>query len=173
MYNLININGKTFTVEELNTFIEEAKKQTPKYPNGAEILPLTEGTKYYSHNLLFQPLNTPFVWKGDHHDFTYLQCQKVFLTQESLEKALAMEKKHFEIVQKVHEINAKNNWIADFKNNKQLKYFLYYSHSERHFKVKALSTTSQTVEYCMCLQAKNWLLEQTTEDLKAFLKMYN
>ncbi len=164
--------NRTYTIEELEALITEAKKSktTAKYPNGAEVFEPEIGTQYWFWSVGLDEWDSTHT--SDLIDLSLLKQQRVFLSKEARDKALVVEKRHWELIQKVHEINAENDWAVDWSDLEQQKYIVGYDCVDCQFEYDFYSNI-QTCTTHMCEKAMEWLLKQSESDKKAFLKIYN
>jgi len=148
------------------------KEETAKFPNGAEVFALENGAEYYCHNS-----DTGDISKNtwSHHNLheIFLRNQLVFLDEDKARFSTKLEKRHLEITQKIYQINAENNWVEDWSDKGQSKYYCYWSHGAN----KAYFTYSYVYQSCgevyYCEKAERYLKTLSEEDQKAFLLIYN
>ena len=75
-------------------------------------------------------------------------------------------KKHWEVKKKLKEINSENDWIADWGDPDQKKYYVYYDSDRATFDFwwnKAIKRQ----HFYMCEQAKDYFFTLSTEDNQA------
>jgi len=173
----------TFTREELdsNSLIAllgkysdsctiEYEKETAKFPNGAEVFAPENGTVYYSHDLdTGNILKTS--WNNSSIGSLLLTNQNVFLEKEKCESSGKLDNRHFELVQKIYQINAEYNWVADWGNCNQYKHFALWIHASGNIKFNVETIMQGTAVY-FCHPAKTYLENLSEEDQKAFLLIY-
>ena len=154
-------------------FVIENEKETPKFPNGAEVFAPKIGTKYfYSYNDAEGVSQT--TWNDDIDDILYLRNQLVFLEKEKCESSTVLKDRHLEITQKIYQINAENDWVADWSDQKQSKYFVLWDHPNSHgyYGVLDEGKMQSGGEVYYCEQAQRYVKTLSVEDQKAFLLIY-
>jgi len=163
--DLIRMKPEAFVIEY------EYEKETAKFPNGAEVLPLKEDALYYfrdkgTGNIL------PTYWGNSAADSLLLRNQEVFLEKDKCDYSIKLETRHLEIVQKIYQINAENNWVADWCKPVQQKHYCYWSHigNEACFISSISGQSGGGVYYCE--QAQEYLKTLSVADQKAFLLIY-
>jgi hypothetical protein len=164
----ITINGTLYRLVEEP---KKAEKKVLKYPNGAVVEAPEMYSEYY--NIDTPSDVTKYLWICDSLELSRLKNQNIFLTKEEAEKALDVELTHDRLLKKIIEINAENDWVADFKNPNQNKYFLYWCNGDRD-KSWSMQYIRRTGTIYMCEQAKDYMMSDAIsgEDFKKFLKIY-
>lgn len=173
MPNTIKLtHEKEYTKEELIA-LANSIPDILTYPNGAVVNAPRPGTDYWS----ISDDGSVFVegFCSYESDQYRLASQNVFVTEEEAEKALYVESIHNKYLKKIIEINTENNWVADWSNADQLKYYVSWD-----YKLKGKGYSYNTfasiggVVY-MCREAKDYMVsdEVSINDFKAFLKMYS
>jgi len=173
MSNKININGKEFTIEELNTLIETAKKPSQIfYENGACVRPLKDGQTYWYINGANDVYECQ--WNNFNADLNRLANQNLFLSKEYALKALDVMFTHNRILAKIKEIDAENNWKADWSDFNQKKYYVFWDF-EHKAKLSDYSRLYNRANIYMSEQSSDWLMsdEVSDSDFRKFLKIYD
>jgi len=149
------------------------KKETPKFPNGAEVLALEEGAEfYYYHETSEQVLQT--TWNESPWDTLFLRNQEIFLEKDKCESSTKIQNRHLEITQKVYQINAENNWVADWSDEEQHKHYILWNHSRScsYYGVLGNGNVRSGGEVYYCEKAEDYIKTLSIEDIKAFLLIY-
>ena len=169
-------NPDNVSIEYNNISIEYTEhEKTQKFPNGAEILAPEEGTEFYYWRDSYKGHENGVssnIWSNNHIDFVLLRNQSVFLDEDKCEDNHFFKKRHFEIVNKVYEINTENNWFADWSKNVQPKHFCYWSYDGNEAEFVSRSYIQSGGEIYYCKQAEEYLKTLSGEDIKAFLLIY-
>ena len=123
----ININGKDFTVEELNQLIESSKKQTPKTYKGKYLVAPEDGTEYwfvYSDGGIDKA-----PWADDWSDTGMLASGNCYATEEAAQLEADNRKTRFEL-EKFAEEN--NEGEIDWEDVNQKKHSIGYDQVDKH-----------------------------------------
>lgn len=175
MINKITINNKDFTVDELEAMIQKAKQ--PKrltWSNGAEIEAPENGTEYYSitnEGGIIESYNYNHYNKSIHK--YNLEHKNLFLQKETAERYKDYVETHNRLLKKIIEINAENNWVADWNNGDQHKYCLTWNNFTESTSYQC-SYREQSFSIFMSEQAKNYMMSYQVpiQDFKKFLFIY-
>ena len=158
--------------------IIEKPKQILKYANGAVMESLEIGDDYFS---ICGDYLEEWTWEDQTSD---LVLRNVFLTQLEAQRAHGVQLAQNRLLKKIAEIDANNNWVADWGNIDQKKYFLSFDHDFKELDKNFIPNTgkyanreynSQTNNVYMSEQAKNYMMsdEVSLEDFKLFLGIKN
>ena len=160
----------TLPMSMIIDYTPNQSKQRAKYPNGA-VVELVDDEDYYSIDD-YGEIVFIFYRAGNTKDEYYLANQNAFLTEEDAKKALEHKKIHNRLIKEITMINHENNWIGDWSDDMQRKYYLLQS---RYGFCENQTNTGRLGQYVMCEQAINWLLsdEVSDEERKIWLGLYD
>jgi len=175
-YKFINWELEKTPLTELiegkpDAFLIEYEKETPKYPNGAEILEPETGTRYFYKNEDLNDVDNR-EWIGEVNDRLLLRKQEVFLDKDKCRYSIVLKIRHLKIVQKVYQINAENDWVADWSDEKQKKYYCYFNSSFDRVEFSYVVTFQDGGKSYYSKQAQEYIDTLSIEDQKAFLLIY-
>jgi len=168
--DISKINLEDLLKNHPNDFIINYK-ETPKFPNGAEVFAPEEGTRYF-YSYCDDDGVPQTTWNGKSDDFFFLKSQMVFLGKDKCHSSTVLKDRHLEIVQKVYEINAENNWVVDWNNKNQNKYYCYWLHTENKINFACSGATQRGVEVYYGGKAEDYIKTLSEKDIKAFLLIY-
>ena len=144
--------------------IIEKPKQILKYANGAVMESLEIGDDYFS---ICGDYVEEWTWEDQTSD---LVLRNVFLTQLEAQRAHGVQLAQNRLLKKIAEIDANNNWVADWNDQYQQKYRLYFDFdlNEKSYKIDQTYYNGATY---MSEQAKDYMMRDkvSLEDFKLFL----
>ena len=98
----------------------------------------------------------------------------MFVTEQARKNAEDVDMTHNRLLTKITEIHAANNWILDWNDTDQMKYWVAWDHacSEKECASNSVFNHGNPV---MCIQARDFMMsDQVSDDeFKAYLKIYN
>ena len=156
--------------------LEEVEKPKPvlTYRNGALVRePQKETTYGYIVDLIEKQVGEA-KWTGSDFDFDNLAKQNCFLGYMAIDLALDNALIYNRIYKRIKEIDFENDFVCDFKDINQKKYFVYYNfeidckdydyHSQYQLQYQGLIYMSE--------EAIDWLIsnEVTIDDFKIFIE---
>ncbi len=164
----LTIKEGEYTLEEIQKMFKE--KEILKYPNGAVVEDL-KGKEYfyiYCGSVVFNEyFNNDVVYKYK------LLTRNVFLTQEEAERELKRKIRYYEIINEIDRINREENWVADWSDDDQAKwhlYYLYYNMYNRFIRDEVYSYRQNGIY--MCKKAIDWVMTLHDEDKKILIGIY-
>jgi len=166
----LTINGE-YTLEEIQKLFEE--KTILKYPNGAVVEAVEDGKYFYITN---NGAVDFYYFKNDLVDKYNLLIRNVFLTQEEAEKEAKRKKRYYEIINEIEKINREQEWIADWNDDNQKKWYLFYSYmsdclNNRFVRNKAYTCRRSNIY--MSEKAIDWVMSLPDEDKKILINIYD
>ena len=168
----INIDGTDYKLVPVDTTTEEEIKSTLFYPNGAVVYQPEYNQEYWYFDAA-APVDRSH-WEDHPTDICHLRSQQMFLTEEACQNAKDVDDTHNRLLTKIVEINAENNWILDWSDSEQVKYWLGWDYRDG----RKYSTGGRQLDYStsvMCIQANDYMMSDQVSDadFKKFLKIYN
>lgn len=137
-------------------------KKMLKYKNGAVVHGCELDTNYWyvdSDNMIeedyWAPRFSPFHEKR-------LANKNVFLTKEEARSYVVKKNIYNEIEKQITIINHANNWVADWTDDTQEKYYLQYI--DGRFIFMCYQSLRVSGVHYMCKQALDWLLSNKVND---------
>ena len=134
---------------------------TPKrlfYPDGA-VMNLKEGEKYW---VVYTNGKTECgFFNDDSNDKSRLFAGLLYPTEKDAINSYEILKDKYELIRKITEINAENNWVCDWNNRDQAKYYLVYNVKSFRF---AASYNIKSQNIYMCKSAIDYLLSSKITD---------
>jgi hypothetical protein len=167
----ITINQGEYTLEEITKLFEE--KTILKYPNGAVVEDLEFDQGHYCI------YDAQVVYRGRYYsneDKYDLLTRNIFLTQEEAERELERKIRYFEIINEIDKINRDENWVADWRDGNQKKWYLFYSYmsdclNNRFVRDKAYTCRRSNIY--MSEKAIDWVMNLPDEDKKILIGIYD
>jgi hypothetical protein len=158
-------------IAELKAEQQEQKPSQLFYDNGAVVNELEPSEKYWHIGYYGDVCEAR--WSDRFCSFLSSN-QNVFLTKEAAEKWLDVKNTHNRLLAKIKQIDAENNWKADWSNANQLKYEVAWNYFSGEFcGEKDYSDTPYflTGSVYMSEQSKDYMMsdEVSDEDFKKFL----
>ncbi len=166
----ITINGE-YTLEEIQKMFEE--KTILKYHNGAVVESLEDEQPYFyieDSGAIEEAYYSSDYLLTNHR----LLTRNVFLSEEEAEKEAKRQIRYFEIINNIEKINREEGWVADWNDNSQAKWHLYYYYENmynRFFRDKTYSCRQNGIY--MCKKAIDWVMNLPDEDKKILIGIYD
>jgi hypothetical protein len=163
----LKINQGEYTLEEITKLFEE--KTILKYPNAAVVEDLEFDQGHYCI------YDAQVVYRGRYYsneDKYDLLTRNIFLTKEEAEKELKRKKRYFEIINEIDKINRDENWVADWNDDEQVKWFLYYNYINNNFICEDAYMCHKNNIY-MSKKAIDWVMTLPDEDKKILIGIYD
>lgn len=155
--------------------LEKVEKPNPllQFRNRASVKELEKETTYWYIIDLIEKQVGEDKWTGSDFDFDNLAKQNCFLGYMAIDLALDNILIYNQIYKRIKEIDFENDFVCDWSNQDQYKYFVRSEHFAEYGRDASCTTTiqSQGTIY-MSKQAKDWLLsdEVTIDDFKIFIE---
>ena len=166
--NNITLNGREYILTPAD---QQTNNHQLHYPNGAVTSDLQSGQDYWTPYRDGQAVRSK--WENDATDRSRVFLQKVFLTEDACARAIDVDVNHGSLLAKIVEINKAYNWVADWDDVMQIKYWLTWDHRDSG-KEFGTSTRNNHGLPVMCEQARDFMMSARVADaaFKDYLKIY-
>ena len=175
--NKLTIKQGEYTLDEIKKMFEE--NRILKYPNGAVVEALENTQRYFffgdhSGVCFDSNYNTGEIERGlSESDKHRLLTRNVFLTKEEAEKELKRTVRYYEIINQIEKINRDENWIADWNDSIQKKWYLFYAYGNMNRFCQNHTHSCRYHDTYMCKKAVDWALALPDGDKKILIGMYD
>ena len=161
------VYGKDTWEDDLNPTFEDwqiyrVKPDEPKMYLKAEEIP--RGTDCWTLNSYLASYKGE--WYKGGIDIKLINARTVYFTEEAAIKAQNSKQAYIAIVNKIEEINRQENWVADFSDFEQSKYFVRYDHDSKIYQ-KSFSDYFQIAnsEWYGCEKAIKYVIANMQSEL--------
>jgi len=142
--------------------LKDLMSKEPKYKNGAVVCLPNITTKYWYINFNSSRINYTTIGSNHFFDKQRLEAKNLFITMEEAEEYLRRQKIFNRLEKAITLINYNNNWVADWNDANQEKYYLCQTYNVNF--LDAISRVTNDGAHYMCQQAMNWLLSDQVTD---------
>lgn len=173
----ITLNGVEYNLVPVNeTKTEEPTKVKTKIKyraNGSLAERLPNAEPYY-----FVTVGGHVSCSGEYNNNSYnyrFLTGNYFDTKEAAQIWADKLKRAYELKLKLEQINIENDWVADWENQKQAKYYFLYWDYPNNNKRNLFDYHSRDAKFYMCEQARDYAMSNAVsrEDFKNFIEVFS
>jgi hypothetical protein len=170
--NKITIKQGEYTLDEIKKMFEE--NRIFKYPNGAVVEALENKQPYFYIGDVWDGFGSYYT--NSKIDKCRLLTRNVFLTREEAEKEFHRKARYYGIIKEIDKINREENWVCDWNDSGQAKWYLYYNYMKdslhNYFRGEKAYICRQNDTY-MCKKAIDWVITLPDGDKKILIGIYD
>jgi hypothetical protein len=94
------------------------------------------------------------------------------LTKEEAEKELKRTVRYYEIINEIDKINREENWVANWNDSGQAKWYLFYAYGNMNRFCQNHTYSCRYHDTYMSKKAADWALTLPDEDKKILIGIY-